>query len=174
LREEKGHINLLEAFSKVCETKEDCYLYLIGHGFKDNFQETILHTIAAKGLGEKVVWLDAQDYPGPILKKCDLAVLASEWEGFPLAVVEYGLCKLPLVCTAVGEIPSILTNNEHALLVPPKDADALAEAILSVIDNLELRQNLSINLNRLINEQYSAEAITAFVMEKYHSLLVKK
>lgn len=173
LREEKGHMNLLQAFSKVCASVDNCYLYLVGHGFKDSWQETVLNTIAKEGLTERVFWLGPQDYPGPIMKKCQMAVLPSDWEGFPLALVEYGLCKLPLVSTAVGEIPSILQDGEHALLVPPKEPGLLAEAMLSLINNPLLLEKLAYNLNELINERYSAKAIIHTVVEKYRLLQAK-
>jgi glycosyltransferase involved in cell wall biosynthesis len=79
----------------------------------------------------------------PALLACaDVVVVASSWEGQPLIVQETLRAGRPLVATRVGGIPD-LTGEDGALLVPPGDAESLAAAVLSVLDDPERSAKLS-------------------------------
>ena len=72
----------------------------------------------------------------------DMFVLASHYEGLPVAIMEATSMGLPIVTTAVGEIPNFLTDGEDALLVAPGDPEALAGAIGRLAADEELRRRL--------------------------------
>jgi glycosyltransferase involved in cell wall biosynthesis len=63
------------------------------------------------------------------LQRAELLVHPARWEGFGLALLEAMLSCLPVVATSVSSIPEIVVDGQTGLLVPPDDADALAEAI---------------------------------------------
>ena len=65
----------------------------------------------------------------------DVYVLASRYEGLPLAVVEAMLASRPVVATDVGSVSEAITDGETGLLVPPDDAAALARAVRSLLDD---------------------------------------
>ncbi|MGO9754342.1 MAG: glycosyltransferase [Solirubrobacteraceae bacterium] len=92
---------------------------------------------------EAEVWLAGlrSDVPA-LLAALDVAVLPSDSEGSPLAVLEYMAAGLPIVATAVGGVPELIENEVHGLLVPPRDAAALAAAIERVICDRELAVRL--------------------------------
>ncbi len=91
--------------------------------------------LAVRFLGQRA------DIPA-LLAVADVIVLASTWEGQPLLVQEALRAGLLLVATRVGGVPE-LTGEDGALLVPPGDADGLASAVLSVLDNPDRGEKLS-------------------------------
>jgi glycosyltransferase involved in cell wall biosynthesis len=172
-RPQKDHENLLQAFHIVLTQRPATYLYLIGMGYKDECEQKILATIAQKGMQENVVWLGSQSYPAEILQQCGVGVLSSESEGLPLVLIEYGLNRLAVASTAVGGIPEMLRNGEHALLVPPKDAAALATALLELLNDPSSAAALSNRLTELVDEKYSANAVMKQVNAVYKNLVDK-
>jgi glycosyltransferase involved in cell wall biosynthesis len=69
------------------------------------------------------------------LRRADLLVHPARWEGFGLALLEAMLSAVPVVATRVSSIPEIVRDGETGILVPPDDHEALAAAIVSVLDN---------------------------------------
>jgi len=69
-----------------------------------------------------------------------LSVTASVYEGFGLPAAEAMACGLPAVATTAGALPEVVAHGETGLLVPPKDPQALAQAIRRLLDDDELRQ----------------------------------
>jgi glycosyltransferase involved in cell wall biosynthesis len=173
LRPQKDHLNLLEAFRKVLAVRPDCYLYLVGGGNKDEYERSVLEYMAAHGLATQAVWLGNQTYPAKILRQCSIGVLSSESEGLPLAIIEYGLTGLAVVSTAVGEVPTMLTDRQHALLVPPKEPNELADAVLAILNREAHTPDLASNLEKLIDNRYSSKAVMSQVVAGYKNILKK-
>ena len=78
-----------------------------------------------------------------VMAGCDLFVLASRWEGLPVALMEACALGLPIVSTEVGGIAEHFTNDHDALLVPSGRPDLLAAAVLNVAGDAALRARLS-------------------------------
>lgn len=87
-------------------------------------------------------WLEQEASAG-LLHAATLLVLPSRAEGLPMAVIEALAHGVPVVTTPVGAIPDFLTDDDSALLVPPGDAAALAQALVRLVGSPELRQRLA-------------------------------
>lgn len=172
-RPQKDHLNLLTAFREVIDRKPLTQLYLIGVGNGDTCEREILEYIEINKLQENVHWLGGQMYPGEILRDCAIGVLPSESEGLPLALIEYGLNGLAVVSTAVGEVPALVANKQHGLLVPAKDPKALADAILFLLAEKEAARQMAVNLKRMMEKGYSATAVMEKVVLTYKNFGVK-
>ena len=85
-------------------------------------------------------------------RMADIYVLPSHHEGFPRAIWEAMVNSLPVISTTVGSIPKYLKNNKHAILVPPKDSNALYNAIELMIYNMKLRNELVKNSLELVSK----------------------
>ena len=68
-----------------------------------------------------------------VLAALDVAVSTSDWEGSPLAVMEYMAAGKPIVATRVGGVPDLITHGVHGLLVEPGDVDGLARSIAQLL-----------------------------------------
>jgi glycosyltransferase involved in cell wall biosynthesis len=117
--------------------------------------------IQARSAGLAVRFLGQRDDIPSLLAVCDVVVVASSWEGQPLAVQETLRAGRPLVATRVGGIPD-LTGEDGALLVPPADPGRLASAVLSVLDDPERGRKLAMAaLARAADLPDEADAIDA-------------
>jgi glycosyltransferase involved in cell wall biosynthesis len=77
-----------------------------------------------------------------LYRSSDIFVLPTYTEGFPRVIWEAAVSCCPIITTAVGGIPALLTNEQHALLVRSKDSEALVSAVKRLIDDFKLRQYL--------------------------------
>ena len=144
----KGHNVLLDALAAI----SDGGWHLTCVGSLDQDPSTVDHVralVSTHGLGDRVSLVGARH--GAALEACwdraDLFVLATYSETYGMAVAEALSHGLPVVSTATGAIPE-LVGSDAGVLVPPGDADALAEALSSVLDRGE-RERLAIGARRV-------------------------
>jgi glycosyltransferase involved in cell wall biosynthesis len=88
------------------------------------------------------------------MKVSEMLLFPSWAEGLPNVVLEAMASGLPVVTTSVGGIPEVVEDGVTGLLVPPKDADALATAALRIIEDNELRQRCIRNARKLVCERF--------------------
>jgi len=101
----------------------------------------------------------------------DIFVLPSIWEGFPLVILEAWAAGLAVIATEVGGITAICKNRENALLISPNNVGALVDSILTLTQDVNLRNNISKNGNKIARERYSWEIIAGKVDDIYADLL---
>ncbi|MGE5590083.1 MAG: glycosyltransferase family 4 protein [Bacillota bacterium] len=82
------------------------------------------------GLGEAIVWAGEQPDAARLLPALDAFALSSVKEGLPLTLLEAMAAGVPVAATAVGGVPEAVEDGRTGLLVPPRDPEALAEAML--------------------------------------------
>jgi glycosyltransferase involved in cell wall biosynthesis len=127
---EKDHLSLLRALKRVRE-KQPLHLVIVGDGPERPLIEAAIREL---GLRDGVTLTGQQRTAEPFYGIADLAVLASRTEGSPNALLEAMAAGVPAVATTVGGIPEIATDGETALLVPPGEAEALARALLRILE----------------------------------------
>ena len=138
-RPQKDYPNLLGAVRHLRELKVSARLIAVGQGPDES---TIRHLSEKMGLSSQVIFTGFRDDATAILGACDAFVLASQWEGLPVAVMEAAALGLPIVSTAVGGVLEEFAPDSQALLVPPKNPEALARAIAIVASQPERRREL--------------------------------
>jgi glycosyltransferase involved in cell wall biosynthesis len=139
LTEQKGYPYLLDAFHRVRNERE-AKLWILGEGER---RDQVESKIGALGLEEEVELLGFRDNPFKFMAAADVFVLSSLWEGFGNVVVEAMACGTPVVATDCPHGPGeIITHRESGLLVPPANAETLAEALLRVLDDQALQERL--------------------------------
>jgi glycosyltransferase involved in cell wall biosynthesis len=121
------------------------------------------------GLGGRAHLLGHRSDIDAILRSVDVGVLSSDWEGMPLFVFECMAATVPLVATAVGGLPEIVTDGQTGLLVPPRDANALAAATESVLTDRQLGRRLA-NAAATRLEQYTIRAVAERFADLYEDL----
>ena len=84
-------------------------------------------------LDDAISFLGHRDDVPDVLAALDVAVISSDYEGAPLAVIEFMAAGLPVVATRVGGIPDLIDDGEQGLLVPRRDPAALADAIAGLL-----------------------------------------
>ncbi len=132
---QKNQLLLIEAFSLVIKEYPNAILWLVGEG---SLRPLLEERVKQLGLQEKVFFLGIRTDIPKILAEAGLFVLSSDWEGLPLTVLEAMASGKPVVATKAGGIPEAVENRVTGILVPPKDAKALAQAILELLTDSDL------------------------------------
>ena len=128
--------------------------------------------MAARGLDGAVRFLGHVDDVPALLSALDLVVLPStEREGFPLALTEAAMAGRPAIASRLGGIPEIIEDRRTGLLVPPRDAPALAGAIVELLSDAELRNRLGEAARMRARERFTSEAMVDQVLAIYRAVL---
>ena len=106
-----------------------------------------------------------------LLSSANIVVLPSYREGLPRILEEAAACARAVVTTDVPGCRDAIVPDKTGLLVPVRDAEALANAIFRLIENLQLRQQMALAGRRLAEERYSIERIVDSHLALYESLL---
>ncbi|MCU0227283.1 MAG: glycosyltransferase [Bryobacterales bacterium] len=126
LEPQKNHAGLLEAFHQAFAPDSPWRLLLVGDG---SLRAALEAHVLRLGLQDRVHFLGLQADVAPALAAADLFVLASHWEGAPLAVMEALAAGLPIVATRVGGLPNLVTDGEDGLLAAPHHPVELVGAL---------------------------------------------
>jgi glycosyltransferase involved in cell wall biosynthesis len=131
-----------------------------------------LRTLAAQlGAEEQVTFLGPREDMADVLAAASIGVLSSDFEGMPLAVLEYMAAGLPVVATRVGGLPEIVDDGETGVLVTPRDPEALAAALARLIGAPALARAMGERGRLRQQQQFSCQAMTRRVNELYEVLL---
>ncbi|MGA7731704.1 MAG: glycosyltransferase [Chloroflexia bacterium] len=171
LRPQKDHITLLTAMSVVREQVPDAHLLLVGSAVDQAYLGRVSAEVARLGLSENVSLLGHRSDVYDILGACDVGVLSSASEAFPLSLLEYGVSGLATVTTAVGECAEVLDRGAAGLLVPPGAPDDLAVALLSLLRSPSQRKTLADRLRARVQERYSLQSSVEQVCRVYEHIL---
>jgi glycosyltransferase involved in cell wall biosynthesis len=137
LRPEKALEVLLEAHSRLGSTT---HLAIAGEG---PCREQLERRRDELGTGASVHMLGWREDVDALLAGADAGVICSDWEGMPLFALECMAAGVPLVASAVGGTPELVRDGESALLVSPRDPQALAEALARVLADGDLAGRLA-------------------------------
>lgn len=139
-RAQKDYPNLLRAIAHVVDVDPSVRLVAVGQGPD---AAAVRRCVDELGLTEAVTLTGFRADAARIMAACDVFVLASKWEGLPVAIMEAAALGLPIVATDVGGVSEELDDGSSALLVPPSDPIALGAALLRVAHDADLQVALS-------------------------------
>lgn len=168
LRKKKGHTELLEAANEVLRDFPDAHFIFAGDGPQ---QENLRKRIAELGLEGRVHLLGLRRDVINILKSLDLFVLPTYQEALGTAFIEAGATGRPAIGTKVDGVPEVIQDGETGLLVPPKNAGALAIAIRSLLADPSRRQAMGNAAADYVATNYSREVMAAGMEAVYSRLL---
>lgn len=132
LIERKGHHDLLDAWPGVQEVYPDGQLVIVGDGPEREALEAHAERL---GVAASVHLLGRRDDVPELLALFDIFAFPSHYEGLPGALLEAMCAGLPIVTTSVDGCAELIVDGEHGLHVPPKNEEALAEAIVELLEN---------------------------------------
>ena len=166
LHDSKGNSYLVEAAASVLRERPKARFYLFGEG---PLRPELEAQARALGLGDRFVFGGFTRDVARTVSAFDISVFPSLWEGTPLTVFETLAMGKPIVATDADGLLDVLTHEHDALIVPRRDAAALARGIVRLMDSPEDRARLSVHA-RLTGRHYD---IAEFVrkMERLYVLL---
>jgi len=166
LHDSKGNSFLVDAAALVLKERPDAKFFLVGEG---PLLGELQAQAGALGLGDRFVFHGFARDVAAVVSAFDLSVFPSLWEGTPLTVFEALAMGKPILATDADGLLDVLTHDRDALIVPKRDAPALARGMVRMIDDPELRARLGAEA-RATSQQYD---IAAFVrkMEGLYDIL---
>ncbi len=167
LEPQKDHRNFLASAVHIKEHLPDARFLIVGDGSLRDELEALARSL---NLLPSVIFCGIREDIPDVLAALDLLVFSSRWEGLPVTLLEGMAAGLPVVATAVGGIPGVVLENETALLVPPEDPVALAQACLVVLQNKELARTFGAAGKKHVTEKYSIQAMITRTVELYERL----
>lgn len=156
LSEQKGVKYLLEATKLVHAQAPEIQFVIAGDGPQ---RAELEDKARADKLGSNVRFIGYRSDIPALIASYDTYVLPSLWEGLPLALLEALAQGLPIVATTVGGNPEVVESGENGFLVPPKEPRALAEQILRVYRDADLRSRVKEANQKKFAAQFSLDAM---------------
>jgi len=178
LCEKKGQADLLKTMPRVLEVFPDATLWLIGKDQQAGGEyELILKRLAESfRVEERVVFWGHRDDVLELMDRMAVLVLPSYDEGFPIVLLEAMSLGVPVVATHVAGIPELVNDGETGYLVAPGDLDALADRIVRLLADPDLRLRLGQRGRQHVMEHFTKErmldkvrSIYAMVMDQHHA-----
>jgi glycosyltransferase involved in cell wall biosynthesis len=164
----KGQPLLINAAREVCANFPQARFVLIGDGTR----RTAFESMAADlGLKQNFLFLGQRHDVADLLTCCDIAVLPSQAEGFPNALLEYMAAGLPAIATDVGGSCEVVEHGVSGLLTAPGDPNALAKSILYLLQNPAAALELARVGRERVQRDFSFEQMIANVDAMYTELL---
>ena len=182
LEPEKGHATLLEAWPRVLDRVPAARLLVVGEGslageLHDQAERLGLLGEPCEGdrcvgtrharPGATVVFTGRREDVPAVTAALDVAVLPSYREALGLVILEAMALARPVVASDVGGIPEMVEDGVTGLLVPPRDAGALADAIVRLLTDHPFADTLARNGHRLVRERFCVERMIADIERLY-------
>ena len=171
LRPQKDHLNLLKAFKAVLITEPMWTLHLVGQDFKDVYSKSIFDFINLNKLETSVYIYGSCADTSAILQQSTIGVLSSKSEGLPLALLEYGLAGLPVICTNVGDCSLVICDVKEGKLIPSENTIALQKAMLHFISDLEQSKTVGNHLKNKVELSFSEASALKKIRLIYQTII---
>lgn len=172
LAPQKGHEYLIQAIPILAKhLKRPFRVILAGDG---PLREAIEAQVQSLGIQEQVVMLGFRSDIGNLLAASNIVVIPSLWEGLSVALLEAMATGKPIVTTTIGSNLEVIRDRETALLVPPKDPQSLAQAIIELAENPNLAKRIAEKAQALFESNYTEETMLQNYKAVYFKLLKQK
>jgi len=164
LAPQKGLEYLLKAVPILVSKVNNSFVILVvGDGPLRDYLEELVRNLRIE---QYVKFLGFRSDIGDLLNISDIVVLPSLWEGLSIALLEAMAAEKPIITTTIGSNLEVVKDGESALLVPPKNSQELAYAIIKLIENPDLAERLA----RRAKERYKKYYTEDSMLEKYMNL----
>jgi glycosyltransferase involved in cell wall biosynthesis len=140
MRRQKRLDVLLQGFAVTCNRLPEAVLVLAGDGPERVAAERLAREL---GIADRVQFLGYRRDVRRVWEVADVAVLASDYEGTPLALLEAMASGVPAIATSVGGVPDIVHDGVNGILVPPGDPERLGLAMADLLADKSRRRRLS-------------------------------
>jgi len=168
---EKGIRETVAAARKMMARRDDIEFILVGASDTESpsgVPEEDLRAWHEEGI---ITWLGHVDDVASLLTSCHVALLPTYYkEGFPKSLLEAAACGLPVVATDVTGCRDICRDGVNGLLIPPRDTDAIVEAVMRLADEPDLRVRFGQESRRLVETRFSEEIVVEQTMALYRAV----
>ncbi|MDH7513563.1 MAG: glycosyltransferase family 4 protein [Clostridiales bacterium] len=171
LHRQKGVPTLLEAAPRLFAAAPRARVVVVGEG---PLGRTLRRKARRQSLEEKFIFLGERKDAAELLSLFDVFVLPSLWEGLPFILIEAASQRKPIVATAVDGITEVVENGKTGLLVPPENPQALADAIITIIQDRQKAFRLAANACSIIPPRFPLRRMVEQTQNLYLDLWRRK
>ncbi|MGY8732816.1 MAG: glycosyltransferase [Pirellulales bacterium] len=164
LRTVKGVEFGIRAFATALEQLPNIRMVLTGEGDQRNFLSSLVSKL---GISEQVEFLGVRNDVPELLGAADSVLMPSLTEGFPRTAIEAMAAGKPVIATNVGGTPEAIIDGETGILVPARDSDALASAIVRLVGDSDLQARLGAAGRERAAQNYSVDKYVSRLDEMY-------
>lgn len=150
----KGHNYFIAAADLICNVRSDITFYIVGDGELRDELERKVHDL---NLTSKIIFMGYLTDIKPVLRTTDIVVIPSLFEGIPCLLLETMAMGIPVIASAVGGIPNVITNGHNGILVSARNEKELCDAIIKLVEDKALRLKLSENGRDKIEKDFNSE-----------------
>lgn len=168
LREAKGIQYMLNALPLILSRLPNLYYVIAGDG---DYRGSLENIARSRGLERHVKFLGHRSDIPEILSATDLFVFPTLTDALPTVLFEAMAVGVPIVSAGVGGVPEILTHDLTGLLVPPADAEALAEACLRVLTDGNLACRFSASAVETVEDRFDVRKQAGNLFNLYQQLV---
>ena len=169
MRDYKGLSYLVDAASLVCRQCPDARFVIVGDGPE---RARLAEQISTLGLSERIVMTGFREDIPQLLGMMDIFVLSSVGgEGLPQGLTQAMAMERPVVATNVGSVAEVVKHRATGLLVAPRDMASLAESLLLLIREQDVRARMARAARNLIAGSYSLQTMLDLTEDLYSRLL---
>jgi glycosyltransferase involved in cell wall biosynthesis len=169
----KGIYDLFDAIPRVIERHPDTRFVLAGVAESDAMEPVIRAEADERGIAHRITFLGSVEGrdKAAAYATCEMIVVPSWTEAFPLVIPEAMAAGLPVIATAVGAIPDFVIDGEDGFLVPPRDSAALADRISRLLEDEHLRRRISERVRERAPREFAIEVGSVKVASIVRSVL---
>jgi len=172
LSPEKDHNTLLDAFHIVLDNVDQSVkMVIVGDGI---LREELEQKAKSISINDKVIFLGERHDVPELLAIFDLFALSSITEGISLTLLEAMATGLPVVATNAGGNTEIVLDNQTGFIVPPKDPNRMAEAIMTIIKNNDMANQMRERGKDRVSKKFSLETMRDQYEQIYQQALLHK
>jgi glycosyltransferase involved in cell wall biosynthesis len=171
LNEVKHQKLLLQAVAALGPDSGNAQILLVGDGPERQALERLATEL---GIAARTHFAGYQQNPERFLPAMDLFAMTSRLEGLPLALLEAWAAKLPIISSAVGGVPKVVTHGVNGLLFPNGDEAALTTALRTLLNDSKLAARLAVAGLAVVREHYSLERMASDYETRYRSLIAAR
>jgi glycosyltransferase involved in cell wall biosynthesis len=164
----KGHPELFEAVRQLLEGGLRLAVLAVGDGELRGELEGLARRLGLEGA---VRFLGRRDDVAELLNVLDVYAMPSRWEGLPISLLEAMAASRPIVASAVGGIPEVITHGETGLLVPPGDPHALAAAVRRLLEAPEEARRMGEAARRAVRARFDVATMARRYEGLYEEVL---
>ena len=170
LRQVKDYPRLLQSAAIVLKEFPEAKFIIVGDG---PLKKSLKFRVKCLKLEKNLFFLGWRTDIPALLSLFDVFVLSSLDEGISISILEAMTSSKPVVATNVGGNPEIVEEGKTGFLVPPEKPAKLAEAIIKLLRNKELREIMGRNGKKRVEEKFSLEIFLSKYLKIYDELIVK-
>lgn len=172
--ERKGHRFLFQALSRVVKQVPNLRLVLLGRFHRrEAYTRQLRQRLIEERLFRYTKWLGLRFNVADFMTAFDVCVVPSIEEPLGMVAIESMAAGTPVIASQVGGLPEIVKQNVNGILVPPRDPQAIAEALIAMAMDRQLRNRMGATGQAQVFHQFDPVRLTGQVIDVYEKAIGK-